>query len=135
MGAHCRRNLVGGEPEAFGEFAGRRRRTEPIHAEDEAAVARPALPTERGTCFDRNSWLRAQHRCAGSFILLGVTGLLVLLGRQFIAPYLGREVNATLLEVSKFIHNNVAWAFMIALVMVFVFWVLVSPLDLDHGMG
>jgi formate dehydrogenase subunit gamma len=61
---------------------------------------------------------------AGSFILLGITGLVVLMGRKFIAPYLGKDVNATLLTVSKMIHNNVAWAFMLALVMVFVFWVI-----------
>lgn len=61
---------------------------------------------------------------AGSFILLGLTGLFVLLGRKFIAPYLGAEFNSTLLIGSKFIHNNVSWAFMIALVMVFVFWVI-----------
>lgn len=60
---------------------------------------------------------------AGSFLLLGFTGLFVLLGRQFIAPYLGRELNSNLLIASKFIHNNVSWAFMLALVMVFVFWV------------
>ncbi|SIS51131.1 formate dehydrogenase subunit gamma [Paracoccus saliphilus] len=60
---------------------------------------------------------------AGSFILLGLTGLLSLMGRMFIAPYLGREVNASLLQASKFIHNNVAWAFMLGLVMVFVMWV------------
>lgn len=60
---------------------------------------------------------------AGSFILLGLTGLLSLLGRMFIAPYLGREVNATLLQASKFIHNNVAWAFMIGLVAVFLMWI------------
>ncbi len=60
---------------------------------------------------------------AGSFILLGVTGLLTLFGRMFIAPYLGREVNATLLEISKLIHNNVSWAFILGLVLVFVLWV------------
>jgi formate dehydrogenase subunit gamma len=60
---------------------------------------------------------------AGSFILLGLTGIFVLVGRTYIAPYLGREVNSTLLIASKWIHNNVSWAFMIALVMVFVFWV------------
>lgn len=61
---------------------------------------------------------------AGSFILLGITGLLTLFGRMFIAPYVGKEFNATLLIASKWIHNNVAWAFMIALVMVFVMWVI-----------
>lgn len=60
---------------------------------------------------------------AGSFILLGITGLLVLFGRTFIAPYLGKEINSVLLIASKFIHNNVAWAFMLALITVFVMWV------------
>jgi formate dehydrogenase subunit gamma len=60
---------------------------------------------------------------AGSFILLGLTGLLILFGRIFIAPYFGKEANATLLEVSKWVHNNVAWAFIAGLVMIFVMWV------------
>lgn len=60
---------------------------------------------------------------AGSFILLGLTGLITLFGRVLIAPYLGKEVNATLLELSKWVHNNVAWAFIIGLVIIFVMWV------------
>lgn len=60
---------------------------------------------------------------AGSFILLGLTGLLTLMGRKFIAPYMGKEFNANLLVASKFIHNNVAWAFMLGLIFVFVLWV------------
>ena len=61
---------------------------------------------------------------AGSFILLGVTRLdNVLMGRTFIAPYLGKDFNAFLLIYSKLIHNNVAWAFMLSLILVFVFWV------------
>lgn len=61
---------------------------------------------------------------AGSFILLGLTGLIVLLGRTYIAPYLGKDFNASLLVFSKVIHNSISWAFMLALIMVFVFWVL-----------
>ena len=49
---------------------------------------------------------------AGSFLLLGVTGLIVLLGRKFIAPALGKDINSTLLQLSKLVHNSVAWAFM-----------------------
>jgi len=60
---------------------------------------------------------------AGSFILLGLTGLITLFGRVMIAPYLGKEVNATLLELSKWVHNNVAWAFIVGLVIIFVMWV------------
>jgi formate dehydrogenase subunit gamma len=60
---------------------------------------------------------------AGSFVLLAITGLFVKYGRELIAPLLGKEFNATLLAGSKFVHNNVAWAFMIGLAMVFVMWV------------
>lgn len=60
---------------------------------------------------------------AGSFILLALTGLLTLFGRMFIAPYLGKELNATLLTASKFIHNNIAWAFIVGLVLVLLLWV------------
>ncbi|MGD1883254.1 MAG: formate dehydrogenase subunit gamma [Paracoccaceae bacterium] len=60
---------------------------------------------------------------AGSFILLGFTGLFVKYGRDYIAPYLGKDFNAALLLASKFVHNNVAWAFMLALVVVFFMWV------------
>jgi len=73
----------------------------------------------RFEAFERFShWL-----LAGSFLLLGVTGLLTLIGRMFIAPYLGKEVNSILLIGSKFIHNNVSWAFIVGLVLVFVLWV------------
>ena len=60
---------------------------------------------------------------AGSFILLGITGLITLFGRVWIAPYLGKEINATLLVASKWVHNNVAWAFIAGLVIIFVMWV------------
>ncbi|MGB0439313.1 MAG: formate dehydrogenase subunit gamma [Paracoccaceae bacterium] len=60
---------------------------------------------------------------AGSFILLGVTGLFVKYGRDYIAPTLGKDLNAQLLLASKMVHNNVSWAFMLALVMIFVMWV------------
>ncbi|WP_371229726.1 formate dehydrogenase subunit gamma [Roseovarius sp. 2305UL8-3] len=60
---------------------------------------------------------------AGSFILLGITGLLVKYGRDYIAPVLGNEFNATLLLWSKYIHNNVAWAFILGLIMIFFMWV------------
>ncbi len=60
---------------------------------------------------------------AGSFILLGITGLLSLFGRIALIPLMGHEANAVILELSKWVHNNVSWAFMLALIMVFVFWV------------
>ncbi|KUP90706.1 formate dehydrogenase subunit gamma [Tritonibacter horizontis] len=65
----------------------------------------------------------AHWTLAGSFILLGVTGLLTLFGRVAIQPLLGKEVNSVLLIGSKWIHNSVSWAFMLALIVVFVLWV------------
>ncbi|WP_112323223.1 formate dehydrogenase subunit gamma [Oceanibium sediminis] len=61
---------------------------------------------------------------AGSFLLLGFTGLITLFGRVGLIPLMGKDTYATLALGSKWIHNNVSWAFMLALVMVFVFWVI-----------
>ncbi|MDE4173404.1 formate dehydrogenase subunit gamma [Phaeobacter sp. PT47_59] len=65
----------------------------------------------------------AHWTLAGSFIVLGITGLLTLFGRALIAPYLGKDLNSFLLIYGKWLHNSVAWAFMVALVLVFVMWV------------
>ena len=61
---------------------------------------------------------------AGSFILLGVTGLIALFGRKVLIPTFGHEAFSTLAIASKWIHNNVSWAFMVGLIMVFFMWVL-----------
>ena len=58
-----------------------------------------------------------------SFILLAVTGLLVLFGRTVIIPAFGHAAWSPIAIGSKWVHNNVSWAFMIALVAVFVLWV------------
>ncbi|MFN3209447.1 MAG: formate dehydrogenase subunit gamma [Roseovarius sp.] len=60
---------------------------------------------------------------AGSFVLLAITGLLVLMGRKFIIPAFGHEAFSAVAIGSKWIHNNVSWAFMVGLVLAFVFWV------------
>jgi len=60
---------------------------------------------------------------AVSFLLLAFTGLISLFGRVGLIPILGKDAYATIAEVSKWVHNNVSWAFMIALVMIFLMWV------------
>ena len=60
---------------------------------------------------------------ASSFILLGLTGLVSLLGRKVLIPTFGHEAFSGLAIVSKWVHNNVSWAFMLALGIVFVVWV------------
>lgn len=60
---------------------------------------------------------------AGSFIALALTGLITLMGRSFLIPVIGHEAYSTLAVGSKWLHNNIAWAFMLGLVMTFVMWV------------
>lgn len=60
---------------------------------------------------------------AGSFVLLALTGLITLFGRFALIPLIGKEAFAPMALASKWVHNNVAWAFMLGLVMVFVMWV------------
>ena len=61
---------------------------------------------------------------AGSFLLLGITGLLTLFGRKVLIPAFGHEIFSTLAVASKWVHNNVSWAFIAALVIIFAMWVL-----------
>ncbi|MDJ0827368.1 MAG: formate dehydrogenase subunit gamma [Rhodobacter sp.] len=79
-----------------------------------------------GTKIERfNALERFAHwLLAGSFILLGITGLIVLFGRNGLMDWIGKEAYSTLAEISKWVHNNVSWAFMLALVLVFFLWVL-----------
>ncbi|MBW7471507.1 formate dehydrogenase subunit gamma [Marinobacter sp. M216] len=60
---------------------------------------------------------------AGSFIVLGITGLVTLMGRSFLIPVIGIDAFAPIAAGSKWLHNNVSWAFMLGLVMTFCMWV------------
>ena len=61
---------------------------------------------------------------AGSFITLAITGILSLIGRKVLIPIFGHDAFSTLAIASKWVHDNVSWAFMLALVMIFVMWVI-----------
>lgn len=61
---------------------------------------------------------------AGSFLVLGLTGLISLFGRKVMIPLFGHDSFSTLAIASKWVHNNISWAFMIALVLIFFMWVL-----------
>lgn len=60
---------------------------------------------------------------AGSFIILGVTGLNVLYGRYFLKDAMGPEAFAAMTAWGKLAHNWVAWAFMAGLALILVLWV------------
>ncbi|MDU9004600.1 formate dehydrogenase subunit gamma [Sedimentitalea todarodis] len=61
---------------------------------------------------------------AGSFLVLSATGLITLFGRTILIPLFGKDMFATLALASKWVHNNVAWAFMLGLIIVILNWTL-----------
>lgn len=82
--------------------------------------------TKTGRTITRFSGIErfAHWLMAGSFILLGITGLVSLFGRLYLIPVFGKDAFATLAIGSKWVHNNVAWGFMVGLALAFVFWVI-----------
>jgi formate dehydrogenase subunit gamma len=57
---------------------------------------------------------------AGSFIFLGITGLVLLFGRDYLIPVFGREAFSTLAGLSKNSHNLMGILFIISLLVMFV---------------
>ena len=60
---------------------------------------------------------------AGSFIVLALTGLNLVLGRTVVLPLVGEGAFGTLSAWGKIAHNYIAWAFMLGLVLSFLVWV------------
>ncbi|MFQ5468093.1 MAG: formate dehydrogenase subunit gamma, partial [Kiloniellaceae bacterium] len=60
---------------------------------------------------------------AVSFIALALTGLNLLYGKHVLMPILGPEVFAAIVLGGKYVHNYVAFAFMVGIVVLFVIWV------------
>jgi formate dehydrogenase subunit gamma len=60
---------------------------------------------------------------ATSFIVLALTGLNVLYGRYVLLPVLGADAFAALSQAGKWLHNYVAFAFMVGLALTFIVWV------------
>ncbi len=92
------------------------------------------IKIERFTFIERfGHWLLAT-----SFIILAITGLTLLFGREYLVPGLdwvhakinpdaidpnfGKNAFAWFSVAGKWLHNNIAWAFMVSLVLIFVMW-------------
>ena len=58
-----------------------------------------------------------------SFIILAVTGLNLMFGREFVIPLLGKARYAEITEIGKLVHNNVGFAFMAGIVLMILLWV------------
>ena len=60
---------------------------------------------------------------AGSFVVLGITGLNLLYGRYVLLPVIGKDAFATITTFGKYAHNYLAFAFMLGLGLSFLLWV------------
>lgn len=60
---------------------------------------------------------------AVSFIILAITGLNLMFGRYILIPTVGKEMFALVTEYGKYVHNFVAFPFMLAVVLTFLLWV------------
>lgn len=58
-----------------------------------------------------------------SFIILALTGLNITFGKELLMPLIGKSAFASLTLGGKYIHNYVAFAFIIGLAMVTVMWI------------
>ncbi len=78
-----------------------------------------------GTTIQRfNSIERIGHwLLAVSFIVLALTGLNLLYGREFLIPLFGKDVYASVAYAGKLAHNYVAFPFMLGLLLVLLMWI------------
>ena len=59
---------------------------------------------------------------AGSFVVLGITGLNLLYGRYILLPIIGKDAFAAFTTFGKYAHNYLAFALMAVLALSFVSW-------------
>ncbi|WP_350187524.1 formate dehydrogenase subunit gamma [Thalassobaculum sp.] len=60
---------------------------------------------------------------AGSFVVLGLTGLNLLYGRYVLKPVIGADAFGAITLFGKYAHNYLSFAFMAGLALAFVLWV------------
>ncbi|MFN3279691.1 MAG: formate dehydrogenase subunit gamma [Paracoccus hibiscisoli] len=75
----------------------------------------------------------AHWTLSSTFIILALTGVNVVIGRSVILPLVGEAAFGTMTQWGKLAHNFLAWPFMVALVLIIIFWVahnIPSKLDL-----
>ncbi len=56
------------------------------------------------------------------FVLLGLTGVVMLVGRTLIIPLFGKEAFSIIATAGKYVHNYIAWVFMAGLILSFFLW-------------
>ncbi|MFQ5927984.1 MAG: formate dehydrogenase subunit gamma, partial [Terriglobia bacterium] len=78
-----------------------------------------------GTTVERFNGIErfAHWLTASTFVILALTGLNMLYGRYVLIPLLGPDLFATITRAGKYIHDFLAFGFMLGLVLIFVLWV------------
>jgi formate dehydrogenase subunit gamma len=73
----------------------------------------------RFNMFERfNHWVAAT-----SFIVLALTGVNYVFGKRLLFPLIGPDAFAAWTQWAKFVHNTMAWPFILALVVMIIFWI------------
>jgi formate dehydrogenase subunit gamma len=65
----------------------------------------------------------AHWLAASTFIVLGVTGLNITFGKFVLLPVIGPDGFTAFSQFGKYLHNYLAWPFMLGLVLMFLLWV------------
>ncbi len=80
---------------------------------------------ESGRRIERFNFLdRVTHwTTATSFVILALTGMNVLWGKYVLLPVIGPSAFSAITTAGKYLHNYVAFAFMLGIVVMFVLWV------------
>jgi formate dehydrogenase subunit gamma len=60
---------------------------------------------------------------ASTFIVLALTGLNLMFGRTLLLPLVGKDVFAALTQWGKFLHNYLAFGFMVGIALMLVLWI------------
>lgn len=80
---------------------------------------------EAGVEITRFAWIErfAHWLTAGSFVVLALTGINLVLGVDYLLPLMGKEAFASVTALGKLAHNFLGFAFMLGIAMMFVLWV------------
>ncbi len=82
-----------------------------------------------------NGFERFVHwTAAGCFIILALTGLSLTFGRSVLIPLFGEVAFANWAQIGKYLHNYLAFPFMVSLALMFLIWVkdnIPGKLDID----
>src|SRR5882762_5382997 len=94
------------------------------------SAGRSGQKVRRFSAFERFShWLTA-----GSFVVLGLTGLNITFGKLLLLPVIGSEAFSSLSEAAKYTHNYVSFSFVVGLVLIVAIWIkdnIPSKVDID----